>query len=193
MFATVEAVKTIGSNFDGANASTDGKLSMIVSGVNNRIQSYLSRTLVSAETTEVFDLTARSNGVFLLKSFPIDSVTSVTVNGDAVDSDDYEYNSATGMLRLKHGYFQQLGGLVVVYTGGMASSEVNLRASYPDIVYEANKQSLFEFNRMRNIESKSKDVGGSRAQTTEQYREFDLQPSLLAVLNRYGGKNAFVF
>lgn len=193
MFATKEKVKALEPGITGSNRQAENTLDVVVDGVNSRIASYLNRNLLQTEATETIDITTQMSRLITLHNYPAQSISSLVVNGNTLTSDDYDLNKSTGQLYLKCGLYPQFGGISVTYTGGMAATEELLRSSYADITYEANKQALFEFRRMKTIEAKSKDLGGDRSGSQEEYREFDFVPSLIKVLDRYKADNCNVF
>ena len=162
------------------------KIEMRIASVSVNVEKYLNRAVQVLARTEKFtpDNGLGTKSVFV-SAFPISSVTSVSVYGEALASDEFNYDSATGEISFAERVerieplFER--SIAVTYTGGMALDTDSFDATYTDIEIEILNQVNFELKRIGDIAMKSVANG----QTSSQLNEYGLMGSLTTVLDRY--------
>lgn len=83
------------------------------------VENYLGQPVELVEDDEIV-LDGSGTKVLLLPAFPVTEVTSVLVDGDALDGDDYEW-SKTGELRRRGSWPAALRSVEVTYSHGYAA------------------------------------------------------------------------
>ncbi len=93
---------------------TDAQVQMAIDWACSAIETYCNRTLTDAAYTETYD----GNGcdVLYLKQYPINSVTSVTLDDDLIDAADYTVE--TSGIYYEDGFTKDRRNVVVVYNAG---------------------------------------------------------------------------
>jgi hypothetical protein len=186
-FADVQSLKELDGSF--TNVKDDKELQAVVNGVNQKVIEFLDREPLVKSNTDIFDIYPTSSLVYLLRGYPVSSLTSVTLDDVELTSDQYRLNSRSGRLELVDVVIPKgLAILTVIYEGGMSDTVENLRTAFPSIAYEANMQCLFEFRRKQHLAHKIVSIkdGGSE---TLLPREFTKETK--RVLRKYRRFQAF--
>ena len=123
-------------DLEGASISDVQGLSVIADSAHDAIESYIGRKLVSskAERTDTGNELLKTKFLFL-EYFPIASITSVTIDGTLLGSDDYIIRPFG--IELKSGSIQNLDW-TIIYQGGFDGT-VNadlVRAELIQVAYE---------------------------------------------------------
>ena len=123
MLASVAQLKT----FLGITVTTyDTLLEDILKSVTKYIQNYTGRELEQAAITDEAFSTNGLNRIFAVRESPIDTVATFTMtfDGDAVDSDDYEILYEDGIIVFDFPPVRGTNKLLISYTGGYAADEI---------------------------------------------------------------------
>lgn len=120
-------------NIDSSNTASDAELAGFISGATATVERYVG-PVVYRTVTEVFD---GGRPDLLLTQHPVSSITSVTVSGTALTSDDYEFNGDTGVLTRVSGsarvaFTSGIQNVSVVYVAGVASNTAAVAAAAPN-------------------------------------------------------------
>lgn len=172
MFATAQAVTIL------SGVKADEEIEAIVAGVNSKIERRLSRVMLTSEITDRFDVSHSSRNLFYLAGYPVKSVEAVKVLGKPVA--EYRIDLERGRLTVGGFLPQGINVVEVDYLGGMADTAEELREKYPELTYEANKQVVFEYKRMKNIASKSSALSEA---VTEVFETFEMRKELIAAID----------
>lgn len=153
--ASFEALKDI-LDLDKESINDYPALGIIQLGVLFAIEEELGRELESTERTETTAVGLQSTNHLYLKAVPISSVSSVTVDGDALTSD--EYTIMAGGLRLDSAVSES--SVVVTYTGGYTVTEI------PQTLKRAAEyQTAYEYQGKENIGASSVTTDGGSVNT----------------------------
>jgi len=182
---TLAKVQTLDKSYVDATQETLDMIEMLITSVSAMVEKYLDRTILIGTYTEKFNLTSYCNP-FLVKAWPITSVTSVVNDDYTIPSSDIEYEAgrkdrvAINDNILLAGY----GRLTITYTGGMATDTADFVANFPDIEMEVIKQVLFEAARVKTVGVKSITID----EQTTTLETNNLLPSTRRLLNSYKRK-----
>lgn len=172
MFATADAVTIL------SGIQADEEITAIVAGVNSKIERRLSRVMLTCETTDRFDVSHSSRDLFYLSAYPVEMVSDVRVLGESIT--DYRLDKQLGRLTIGGHLPEGIDVVEIDYIGGMADTAEALRAKLPELTYEANKQVVFEYKRMKNIASESSALSEA---VTEVFEPFEMRLELIAAIN----------
>jgi len=108
----------------------DTLIDTLIDVVDEEIKGYCGITALSSSSiTEKVDVPDSAQRDLRLNTFPVISVTSVSINDTVISSDDYYVDKETGYIRLKgvgsfftHGYQQ----ISVVYSAGFSAIPADL-------------------------------------------------------------------
>lgn len=133
-------------------------LEVIREGVYSRIESYTKRKLVlDAAVVQTFYVGARVKQLFALSHLPINSITSITIDGTATSG----YTRIPGGIRSD----REIAGstIVITYSGGYADA-----ADVPDNIKRAALlQVVHEFQRRKSIGATTITTQGGTAVVPE--------------------------
>lgn len=144
----------------------DGPITRLITQYSVAAAKVMNRHTESTARTEQFDV-SRAQRVFSLPGYP-GSVTTVKhatdrdfTNVTAIDSDNYYFESATGLLHID-GWplYPAPGALQVVYTGGMGASAAAFIVAYPDIAHAVEEQIVHFLQRKDSMGSTSVSFEG---------------------------------
>ena len=172
MFASAQAVTIL------SGVKADEEIEAIVAGVNSKIERRLSRVVLTSEITDRFDVSHSSRKLFYLSAYPVEMVSDVRVSGESIT--DYKVDYRRGRLTVGVSLPQGIDVVEIDYVGGMADTPEKLREKYPELTYEANKQVVFEYKRMKNIASKSSALSEA---VTEVFEPFEMRKELVAAID----------
>lgn len=111
----------------GLISPTDERSQLVLDGATTAIRKYCGWNIAPAE-----DLTVTLDGggqVLYLPSLQVNSIASITVDGTALASTDFEWSKRTGNVRRKdHCDFPEVwGGIVAVFNSGYAEVPQDLK------------------------------------------------------------------
>jgi len=131
-------------------------LQIIKMSVDAAIENELGRELEQKARTETTSVTACGTSHIYLNAVPVVSVASVTVDGTALDSDDYTIMA--GGLRLA----TEISGVdvVVVYTGGYAQDEIPASLERAALI-----QTAYEYQTKEHVGATSVTTDGGTVST----------------------------
>lgn len=121
-----------------SGATQDTILGALIGSVSAAIEAYCGRYFKLDDYTEV--LNRWENQTFVqLHAFPVTAVTSIKTAQDwdfasatAIDTDDYDVDLATGIVRFKHGVLETgPRSLQVVYNGGLEALPASIETNHP--------------------------------------------------------------
>lgn len=172
-----------------ASASFPAQLDMRIASVSRTVERYLERNGRYAELTErTQTFTPDMDGTRSVRvmGYPIESIESVTVDGDLlVAGDDYIPNSTLGVINFSVEYFPVQAipeeSISVIYTGGMAEDTAAFVESYPDIESAVLTQVNFELTRYKTIANKSISNGAS----SSSMNHYGLLDEVIRILDSY--------
>ena len=140
-----------------ASSLQDAQLSALIAHYSAAAERYMGRTVATGATTQYLDVAPRQQA-FVLDAYPVSSISAVYSDdsrgftSDAISSDYYSLQGATGLLRMDAYYpASGPGTLKVVYTGGMAASAASFAASYPDIAAAIDMQIVYHISRRGSL------------------------------------------
>lgn len=177
--ATVEA-------YLGMTADEGGtRLDTIVSAVSEAMQRWMGRTIVAAAYTgEKHDGDGEHDYILPIHA-PVNSITSISLDGTALTASDYELESGVG--RWPVIYYTPGGAttpsawpagrrnIVLAYNGGFSTVPKDLEQA-------AIEQAAYVWNRKQRIGQRTKAVGGD---VSETYLLDAFLPQVLAVMELY--------
>ena len=170
----------------GHDSKADPLLEVLIDDYSAAFERYLNRQVLVGATTEYFDVEPGQR-VFMLKGYPVGSVTSVYhdtsrewTSGE-VDSDNYYLDTTTGVMTVdKHGLYPGAGVFRVIYSGGMGASAAAFITAFPDIAGACDIQVAYHFSRSKSLGAKS--VSGRDGSITNE-GALKLLPTVRAALN----------
>ncbi len=112
-YPTVSEIKTFLSI---TTSDDDARLTLLASWTEELIHRYLGRDLNSATYTQL--AYKPQTEIMQLDNFPVDSLTSITIDTDVQDLDNYDLVLDTGSI---HGDFVESEDVSIVYVGGYAT------------------------------------------------------------------------
>ncbi len=193
---TLTRVKLLaGAARDG---SDDTVLAQIIVGVSAMAEREMKMGVHRCKRKETMNV-IRHQKVFNLKNTPVSTIVSVKndqwdipvsavqwesngiirIAGDAIYTSMGRTTTPFAGTILRGELYYGPGMLIVEYIGGMATDTAEFCEKYEDIAYEADKQVVFEFRRMKTITEKSVSAGGA----TTSFETFDVRPSFLKALH----------
>lgn len=105
----------------------DAMLEVRANAVTEEIERETGRVFVSRSITQTLD--GPGGPLLYLRGYPVTAVSSFTLDGDAVSSEDYVLDADAGILKRESGVWTAgVGNYVITYTAGYA------RASLPSSV-----------------------------------------------------------
>lgn len=123
LWATVAELKPW-LTFGPQDVAHDAMLETRANAVTEEIERETGRIYVSRSVVDTID--GPGHGLLYLTGYPVTALTSITVDGTAVDADDYVLDAAAGIVKKKSGVWARgVGNHVATYTAGYA------RASLP--------------------------------------------------------------
>ncbi len=112
---------------EGLISPTDERSQPLLDGATAAIRHLAGWNIAPAE--EVAVALDGGGDVLYLPSLKVNSITSVTVNGEAVSPPDFEWSRRTGNLRLRSGRFpDSWGGVIVTFNSGYSTVPADLKA-----------------------------------------------------------------
>ena len=112
-YPTLTEVKS----FLGVTTSDDdARLTLLISWTEELIHRYLGRNLNSATYTQL--AYKPQSEIFQLDNYPVDSITSITIDDEVQDSDDYDLVLDVGSV---YGDFVENERVSIVYVGGYST------------------------------------------------------------------------
>lgn len=115
-------------------ADDDDFLQRAINDWSDAIETCCNRVFKSAEyTDEVHDGGKLS---ILLRNFPVTEVTSITIDGAALGTDDYTTDLASGIIRPAYGkrFSGGKGSVLVTYTGGYETIPGDIKRAVKQLV-----------------------------------------------------------
>jgi hypothetical protein len=107
----------LGLNLLGANEQLDDLIEMLIEWTSDEIAGNCLRTLAFQKVKETIRDIQNSHKRLFVSQYPIDEITSITVNGSTLSESDYEVDFDSGMItRLGGGFWVE--PVVLVYSGG---------------------------------------------------------------------------
>jgi hypothetical protein len=101
---------------------TDAEIQAAIDWACATVETYCNRTFTAADYTETYD--GNGQDVLYLRQYPINSVTSITLDDDTLDSDDYTVED-TGIY-YEDGWTKDRRNIVVVYNAGYSTIPADL-------------------------------------------------------------------
>jgi hypothetical protein len=101
---------------------TDAEIQAAIDWACATVETYCNRTFTAADYTETYD--GNGQDVLYLRQYPINSVTSITLDDDTLDSDDYTVET-TGVY-YEDGWTKSRRNIVVVYNAGYSTIPADL-------------------------------------------------------------------
>lgn len=115
-------------SMESGDTDYDTLLGLMASAVQSVFDELTDRTFESAVFTEYYSGRNKQEKVFL-KNYPIISITSIHDDSDRVygsdtliSSDDYTYDSDTGIVYIEGGVFKGFNNIKIVYTAGFTAN-----------------------------------------------------------------------
>lgn len=168
-FCTAAQVKS----YLGLTVATDDVLiGSLVSAVSAWIETYLSRNIANATVIETLDGTGTAK--MTVQHYPITSLTSVTVDGVAVNSAYLKFRNAT--IQRTDGYAFPLRSQVALnYTAGYSTIPLDIAQACVEIV-------AWRYKERDRIGQSSKSAGGAE---TVAYQTTAIPASAKTILDQY--------
>jgi len=123
--AAANALVTVEEAKDWLKLSGEGENDFLQSAINDwsdAIEKRLKRVILSAEYED--ECHAGGKKSVLLKNFPVDGVSSFSVDDEDLDEGDYTVDLDNGIIKLKSGY---------AFEGGPGSILVSYNAGYEEV------------------------------------------------------------
>ena len=164
---TLDRVKAL-ATAGGVKLGTDldSLISRMVKKYSAAAEKWMNRHVESAERTEQYDVEPGQR-VFSLKGYPgtistVKHATDRSFSGvSAIDSDNYYFQSANGLLTLDGWPLARgVGVLQVVYTGGMGASQAAFATAYEDVAAAIDEQIVHFMQRKDSMGSTSVSFEG---------------------------------
>lgn len=172
------------------DATQDGIISAMISGISARFEGELGGRLLSLEARTIqLDLEPGQREVSLpawpVAASPVAEFRSSAdrvFTGDVIATTDYYLQAGEGRVSFDVGLDRGRGALQVIFTGGIAATAADVETNYPDISDAIRKQVVYEFDRRDSLgQSSSTAANVSRAWTGV----VDWLPDVLPVIDRY--------
>ena len=112
-YPTLTDVKSF---LDVTTSDDDARLTLLISWTEELIHRYLGRNLNSATYTQLAYKPQAE--IFQLDNYPVDSITSITIDGEVQDLDDYDLVIDVGSV---YGDFVESERVSIVYVGGYST------------------------------------------------------------------------
>ncbi len=104
----------------------DALLDRLITQATAIIQRKYQRDLIQAIYTDE-EYNGEDHDLIFIRNFPVQSITSIKVNDQAVDPSGYIVNKATGIVKRETGYWPEgWANIKVSYTGGYAADSPEL-------------------------------------------------------------------
>lgn len=146
-------ISTVKARIGVTDAVVDDLLTSIVNGVSAAIESYLDRKLETAERTEYHNI-ENPEAPLVLRSYPVTSISSLKSSATwawdtttAIDADDYEADSESGVLYVKQRLDRGKRAVQIVYTAGIGTTASDVVSGYPDLSIACEMQAVEEYLR----------------------------------------------
>lgn len=102
-FTALTSLEAARTELGLTDASQDARLQQLIGRASAAARSYLARDLSYAGLTQVLrrelgDSVDQAPEALLLARWPVEDVTSVTLDGEVLDDDEYEIDAASGLL-----------------------------------------------------------------------------------------------
>ena len=137
MLTTLDAVYARGVVDE--DTADDNAVEAMIRSASAAVERYCGRVFARETVKETFRVCSAQ--VLQLSRLPVTSVTSVTMAGDTIDSDDYEFDSETGAIYKLYGDYPAVwaGKIEITYVGGyILPTDINdSAATLPADVEEA--------------------------------------------------------
>lgn len=169
------------------DASDDVIINSIALGITARFEQYADRLVeIVADRVAYFDIDPGQE-LFILRAFP---VTAATVWNDfdrswstQLDASVYTFLGDLGELTIDQ-YSLVAGAkrLKVQYTGGMAATQADLQAAFPDLEMACRIQGAFMFDKRQKLGVKGESVAGGNV---VYHQKVELLPEVKEVWNIY--------
>ena len=128
----------------------DTILNLLISNISQVIETLADRRLEAVSLTEYYD--GDNTNVLILREYPVNSITSITVNDDALTTDDYELYDTIGKIVFDSVITEGVRNIVVEYNAGYTTIPDDLEMLARKLVIEA-------FRMKDNPQHKSERVG----------------------------------
>lgn len=109
-------LQTFKSEINITDTSKDALLEMYINAGSDIIENYCNRKFQKQQHTEIIDGTGSKT--ICLKNYPITSVSSIQVDGEEVNTSDYQVAIDTGEVYHSTGWTQGEKNIKVTYLGG---------------------------------------------------------------------------
>ena len=172
------------------DATQDGILSDMISGVSARFEGELGGRLLSLEARTIQLDVEPNQRELSLPAWPVAASPAAQFrtsadrdfSGAVIATSDYYLQESQGRVSFDVGLDRGRGTLQVIFTGGIAATAADVETNYPDISDAIRKQVVYEFERKDNLGQSSNTVGQvSRAWTGV----VDWLPEVVGVINHY--------
>lgn len=192
MLCTVEDVKSMAGNISDAQIPL---VEMLIEGFTDRVEKITNRKFKRASSiSEVFS-PRFSKWHYRVKRYPIDSVTSIVedrlgaftgTSAVTMNADQYDFDSDTGMIKLRfRQFYDGVNSVQVNYAGGLAEDAGGVPA---DLRLAATRQVAFWFQRRNQIGVSQVSVSRQGSTRVSDPREF--LPDVERVIDDYMPKYA---
>jgi hypothetical protein len=185
---TKENVKKLLS-IDPSDTKNDVVILSLVKAVSAQIEKHLCRSIFIKERTDFFDVEAGQK-VIDVDAYP---VTACKAYNDVsrlftseIDQYSYTYLGDNGQIIFdKYNLSSGAKVLKIVYTGGLAASQADLEANFPDLEMATRIQTAFVFQRKNKLSVSAESVDGHSVTHQEKLA---LLPFVVESLDNYQRK-----
>ena len=151
----------------------------LIHGTSMQVQRSIGRSLLREAFVEHFDVGYQQQ-VYTLFHAPVVAITEVWNDGVLIDPT--WWREQDGMVQFdRHAPVMGPKYLRITGTGGMAASQAEFEAAYPDIVMEALNWIVIRLRRLAQPDVTNQNVSG----TSTSYVSTEMPESLRAVLASY--------
>jgi hypothetical protein len=172
---TLTSVANVKAYLGSAKSTDDALLARIVVAASKWFESQIGRSLTLQSHSDAF--VGEGNCVAITQEYPLNSVTSITVDGNLIPVDGYFI--AGNAIYLK-GYYFTKGTLVqVAYTAGYSEIPADVEQAVIEVTAD-------RYNARTRVGQVSQTVNGE----TSSFVQFTIPVSVLSVINTYRKHNA---
>ena len=168
------------------DSDVDDLLSVLIADYSAAFERYLNRQVLTATTTEYFDVEPGQR-IFFLDGYPVGSVTSVYHDTSRVwpsgeiATTDYYIDTTTGYINVDGaGLYPGPGVFRVIYSGGMAATAAAFIVAFPDLAAACDVQVAYHYSRSKSLGATS--VSGRDGSVTNE-GALDFLPTVKRALN----------
>ncbi|MGD9276356.1 MAG: hypothetical protein PVJ67_04235 [Candidatus Pacearchaeota archaeon] len=171
-------------NIPAAQTGKDDLLIGLLDAYNGKMENYLGVTMISSTYSEIYD--GNGKDYMFLKHYPINSVTSLSIDDEEVDSDDFYVYGEEGYIKLDSDTFTTTDyqNVDIVYVAGWGAAKANV----PNVLKNALKTWVMRVFKAEVIDFSTRFDESSLANIKSQMMPWDIKQDLDDYRCRHWGR-----